>query len=64
VLLSSLVGINYHHHSGAAFLYSSTSCTPASVIENLVWSYMSYVESSIIAIRTLRLGALVGGPGC
>src|SRR5215467_10096984 len=54
VLLSPLVGINYHHHSGSVLLYSSTSCTPASVIEKLVWSYMWYGESTIIAIRTFH----------
>src|SRR5215469_18886998 len=42
-----------HHHSGSVLLYSSTSCTPASVIENLVWSYTWYGESTIIAIRVL-----------
>src|SRR5215472_15966516 len=42
-----------HHHSDSVFLYSSISYTPASVTENLVWSYMWYGESTIIAIRTL-----------
>src|SRR5215467_5942437 len=53
-----------HHHFDSVFLYSSTSCTPASVIENLVWSYMWYGESTIIAIRAfhafLRRGAYRG----
>src|SRR5215469_4388269 len=40
-----------HHHSDSVFLCSSTSCTPAPVIENLVWSYMWYGESTIIATR-------------
>src|SRR5215831_11210523 len=43
-----------HHHSDSVFLNSSTSCTPASVIEKLVWSYMWYGESTIIAIRTFH----------
>src|SRR5206468_11334113 len=51
--LLAFIGV-YYHHSGSEFLLarasSSISCTPFSLIVNLVWSYACHGESSIIAV--------------